>query len=397
MIRAEEIQKELTGTIIPFWHNLRDDTFGGYYGCMDFDFHVDKEAEKGCILNSRILWFFSHAYTLLQKEELLSDAKHAFSFLKEHCLDEEYGGVFWSVNYKGDVADSTKHTYNQAFAIYALSAYYEASKEEDAKKIANQLFERIESTCTDEYGYLESFNRKWELEENDKLSENGLLADKTMNTLLHVAEAYTELLRVTSDEKVKKALLKSLSIFIEKVYSVEKGQLEVFFDEKMNTISDLYSYGHDIEASWLLDRACEVLKACDLSEEEKVLISKIHAMTKTLVASVLDHAICEDGAMNNECFHGVVDTTRVWWVQAEAILGFYNGYQNTGNQKYCDTAEHLWSYIKKYIIDHRDGGEWYWDVDASGTPSSRKNIVEPWKCPYHNGRMCMEMIKRLGE
>ncbi len=383
---AHEVRKELTDRIVPFWKQLRDDEHGGYYGYMDFDLNVDKCYEKGCILNSRILWFFSNAYMTLKDKTLLSEADHAYRFMRDCCEDKEFGGVFWSVSYDGKPLDTTKHIYNQAFAIYALSSYYAASNDGGALEFAMDLFEKIETIGTDSYGYLESFNRKWELEDNDKLSENGLLADKTMNTLLHVLEAYTELYRVNKDEKVKAALVKILDAFRNQVYNEKTNRLEVFFDEKMNTISDLYSYGHDIEASWLLDRACTVLS------DEKIT-AETHEYTNALVAEVYKEAL-DNGAMNNECFKGVVDTTRVWWVQAEAMVGFYNCYEKTGEEKYKDITEQLWEYIKKYIIDKRAGSEWFWDLDKDGNPVSKKPIVEPWKCPYHNGRMCMEIIRR---
>lgn len=383
---AHEVRKELTDRIIPFWKQLRDDEHGGYYGYMDFDLNVDKQYEKGCILNSRILWFFSNAYMTLKDKTLLSEADHAYRFMRDCCEDKEFGGVFWSVTYDGKPSDTTKHTYNQAFAIYALSSYYAASNDKSALDFAMDLFNRIETTCTDSYGYLESFNRKWELEDNDKLSENGLLADKTMNTLLHVLEAYTELYRVNKDGRVKEALIRILETFKNQVYNEKTNRLEVFFDEKMNTISDLYSYGHDIEASWLLDRACTVLGDADMT-------AMTHEYTNKLAAEVYKEALA-NGAMNNECFKGVVDTTRVWWVQAEAMVGFYNCYEKTGEEKYKDITEQLWVYIKKYIIDKRAGSEWFWDLDKDGEPVSKKPIVEPWKCPYHNGRMCMEIIRR---
>lgn len=383
---AREVRRELTDRIIPFWKRLRDDEHGGYYGYMDFDLKVDKEYEKGCILNSRILWFFANAYMTLKDKSLLAEAAHAYSFMRDCCEDKEYGGVFWSVTYDGLPLDTTKHIYNQAFAIYALSSYYAASNDSSALEFAMSLFEKIETIGTDSYGYLESFNRKWELEDNDKLSENGLLADKTMNTLLHVLEAYTELYRVNKDEKVRSALVKILDAFRNQVYNEKTNRLEVFFDEKMNTISDLYSYGHDIEASWLLDRAATVLS------DDKIK-ADTNAYTNKLVAEVYNEALA-DGAMNNECFKGVVDTTRVWWGQAEAMVGFCNCYEKTGEEKYKDITEQLWDYIKNYIIDKREGSEWFWDLDKDNNPVSRKPIVEPWKCPYHNGRMCMEIIRR---
>lgn len=192
-----EIREHLKNGIIPFWEGLKDEEFGGYYGYMDYDLKLDKKFEKGCILNSRILWFFSSVSRIEGFEKEREYADHAYQFLKEKCLDQECGGVFWSVTYDGKPLDTTKHTYNQAFAIYALSSYYDTTGNEEALEIAKGLQKIIEEKCTDEFGYLEAFKRNFQLEENDKLSENGVIAEKTMNTLLHVFEAYTEFYRVT--------------------------------------------------------------------------------------------------------------------------------------------------------------------------------------------------------
>ena len=248
-----EVKTELLTHIIPFWRALRDDTYGGYYGWLSYDLALDQKAEKGCILNSRITWFFSNAYTAYRKglfteedcnsagytgEALLEEAKHGYAFLKEHCIDQEYGGIYWSLNYDGTPFDTTKHTYNQAFSIYALSSYYEASHDEEALALAKRLFSLIEEKCTDGIGYLEAFTREFHPESNEKLSENGVLADKTMNTLLHVFEAYTELYRVSRDETVGERLRWIMDVFAEKVYNPAKRRQEVFFDAGYHTILD---------------------------------------------------------------------------------------------------------------------------------------------------------------
>lgn len=382
-----EVKEHLEREIIPFWQKMKDEVYGGFYGFLGFDLNLDKKAVKGCILNSRILWFFSNAYLLLGEEELLKSARHAFLFLKEYCVDREFGGVYWSLNYKGEPEDTTKHTYNQAFAIYALSSYYAASGDEQAIEIAYNLYQLIETKCKDEYGYLEAFNRRFEPEENDKLSENGVMAEKTMNTLLHVFEAYTELYRVTRDSEVAEQLRFILDLIADKVYNPEIGRQEVFFDRTWNSLIDLYSYGHDIEAAWLIDRGLEILG--DISYTEK-----ISPITREITENIYNRAYI-DHSLVNEAENGVVDTTRVWWVQAEAVVGFLNGYQKLPEQKkYLDAAEDIWDYIKNYMVDKRNGSEWYAELDKEKNPI-KKPIVEPWKCPYHNGRMCFEVIRRM--
>ena len=384
---AEEMKKHLNEVIIPFWKNLKDEENGGYYGWMDYDLKLDKKAIKGCILNSRITWFFANAYMVLKDEELLDYAKHGFEFMKQYCMDRKYGGIYWSIQYNGEPEDTIKHTYNQAFAIYALSSYYAATKDQTALDMAFELFRLIEEKCTDALGYKECFDRAFEEIDNDKLSENGVMAEKTMNTLLHVLEAYTELYRVSPNAEVKEKLLWILDTVADKVYNPKLHRQEVFFDAEWNSIIDLHSYGHDIEAAWLTDRTLEVL-----GEEEYT--KRLSAITKDLTANI--YKVAFDGrSLANECEKGVVDESRIWWVQAETVVGFLNGYQKDPSKtEYLETAKKTWEFIKEYLTDKRPGSEWYWKVDKDGNPATDKPIVEPWKCPYHNGRMCIEVIRR---
>lgn len=382
-----EIKAHLTDGIIPFWKSLRDDEYGGYYGYMDHALNIDKRAVKGCILNSRILWFFSNAYMLLKDASLLDEAKHAFEFLKTHCIDKEYGGIFWSLNYDGSVSESTKYTYNQAFALYALSSYYDASGDEEALRLAKDVYGVIEKKCTDEKGYLEAQSREFALISNEELSENGVIADRTMNTLLHVMEAYTELYRVAPFEELKEKLCHILDVFEEHIYNPKLHRQEVFFDNDYNPIIDLHSYGHDIETAWLADRTVQILGDKDYAE-------KISPITEDLTQNIYNVAF--DGhSLANECENGKVNEQRIWWVQAETVIGFINGYQKEPQKKeYLQAAVSEWEFIKQYVIDKRKGSEWFREVRADGTPFEESPIVEPWKCPYHNGRMCIEVIKR---
>ena len=383
----KEIREHLQQSIIPFWKSLRDDTYGGYYGYVGYDLTVDERAVKGCILNSRITWFFANAYLTLGDESLISEARHGFEFMKEFCLDKENGGVFWSVTYDGKPEDTTKHTYNQAFSIYALSAYYDATKDEESIRIAEELYELIEEKCRNEGGYLEAFDRQFYPMENDKLSENGVIADRTMNTLLNVFESYTEFYRVTKKKEVKERLEWMMDIIAEKIYNPKLHRQEVFFDLDYHTLIDLHSYGHDIETAWLVDRGVEIVGNPEYE-------AKMTPITKDLTRQIYETAY-KSHSLSNECEKGIVDTDRVWWVQAEAVVGFLNGYQKDKDRsEYLKAAEDIWQYIKTYLIDTREGSEWYWLLDREGRPYEDKPIVEPWKCPYHNGRMCIEVIRR---
>ena len=372
--------------IITFWKNLRDDTYGGYYGYMSQALELNKEAEKGCILNSRILWFFSEAAMLTGREDLRQEADHAYAFLMNHCLDRQNGGVYWSMTYDGKPLDTTKHTYNQGFAIYALSSYYRLTGNQEALDTAKNLFALIEKHCTDEIGYLEAFTRDWQPESNEKLSENGVMAEKTMNTLLHVFEGYSGLYKATEEEAVGKAMRWILDIYAKKIWSPELRRQLVFFDREYNSIIDLYSYGHDIESSWLMDWGCSLLK-------DPALAEKIAAINQEMAAATYAAAWNHD-SLANECDRGEVNEWRIWWVQAESVVGLVHQWQKTGETIYADAAAKNYRFICDHVADKRPGSEWFWCVDKFGAPIPGKPIVEPWKCPYHNGRMCMELIRR---
>lgn len=318
-------------------------------------------------------------------------ATHAFRFFTEHCIDRQYGGIYWSLNYDGTPADTTKHTYNQAFAVYALSTYYQASGDSMALTLAYDLYRLIETTCSDEGGYLEAFNRDFTPAENDKLSENGVMASRTMNTLLHVLEAYTELYRADGFHRVKESLETILKRFRKKIYNPQRKIFEVFFDDKYTSLIDLESYGHDIEASWLLDRACVAMEDPKYFQENLFMISG-------LAEGALEHGMDTVlHAMNNEAENGIANTTKIWWVQAETVTGFYNAYQRHPEKtQYLEASQEVWNFIKEYVID-KNTGEWVENIDDVSSIDYTQALAHPWKCPYHNGRMCIEMIQRLQE
>ncbi len=390
-MNSNEFRSELTQHIIPFWNSLKDDVNGGFTGFMDSALNIDKNGEKGVILHSRILWFYSNAYMLLKDESLLEYAEHAYKFLTEKCVDRKYGGVFWSMNADGSVKDDFKHSYCQAFFIYALSSYYRASGNKSALDLAYRVVQLVEEKCTDDVAYLETMSRDWSSElRNDELSENGLMADKTMNTTLHLMEAYTELYLADRNEMVLERLKFMLELTYNKIFDRQNDKLLVFFDRNMDVIGDIYSYGHDIEATWLIDRACDVIGDKDIS-------AKFGEMNKRIARKIADVAYHkESGSLLNESENGVVNTWRIWWVQAETVVGFINAYQRGyGDAEYMDIAANVWDYIKNNIIDKREGGEWHSQLDENGQFAEFKPMVDPWKCPYHNGRMCIEAISRL--
>lgn len=385
----EEMTHEFMTHLFPFWEGMIDLRWGGYYGKMDHNLILRKDANKGCILNSRILWTFSTAFFTFKDPVFLSYARHAYDFLQRAFLDRSRGGVYWSVTAEGVPSDEQKHTYNLAFAIYGLSAYYDASGDEAALRTARELMDVIEEKCRDDAGYLESFSASFGPHPNEHLSENGVLADRTMNTLLHVMEAYTELHRVAPSDRTEERLKEILLLIKNKIYNPEKERLEVFFDKDYRTLIDLHSYGHDIEAAWLTDRAVDVIGAqgtrYDLSAVTRALTEKIYS-------------VAFDGhSVPAECEDGRVLSSRIWWVECEAVVGFLNGYERTGDEKYLEASKSVWEYIRGHIVDRRKGSCWYAQVAQDGTPDPAKAIADEWTCPYHNGRMFFEVLKRLGK
>ena len=377
------IRAHLEKKILPFWEALKDEKNGGFYGAMDNHLIVNRTADKGCILNSRILWTFSTAAFLLQNDELRQYADHAMDFFRRF-EDPVNGGIFWSVTFDGKPADTTKHTYCQAFAIYGLAAYYRLTGKKEALDKATDLFRIIESRCKDEFGYLEAQKADFSPESNEKLSENGIMASRTMNTLLHVVEAYTELYRVHPEGQVMVACVEGLNQFLARIYNPKKRRLEVFFDEDFRPILDMQSYGHDIEGSWLIWDAVETFIRPDGLEPWR-------KMCLDLLESATERAFTDHG-LHYEKVDGKLNTTRAWWPQAEAMLGFEFGWRMTGNRIWLDRMKTQWDYISGTTVDPREGGEWFNELQEDGTLIDEKLMVEEWKCPYHNGRMCMRLM-----
>ena len=381
----EEIRTHLERKILPFWMGLRDETYGGFYGYMDNHLILNRTADKGCILNSRILWTFATAAKELDREDLRPYADCAYEFLRRF-EDPENGGVYWSVTFDGLPADTTKHTYCQAFAIYGLAAYYRLTGKQEALDKAMDLFRVIESRCRDEKGYLEALKADFSPETSEKLSENGVMASRTMNTLLHVMEAYTELYRACPDAQVMIATVEALNQFAGTIYNPAKHRMDVFFDDDFRPLLDMKSYGHDIEGSWLIWDAAETFIRPEGRETWR-------RMCLDLLESTTEQAFTDHG-LHYEVVDGAVCTTRAWWPQAETMLGFEFGWRLTKDPAWLDRMQVQWDYIRQVTVDPREGSEWFNELREDGTLIDEdKPMVDEWKCPYHNGRMCLRLIR----
>lgn len=387
----KEVEQELKGNILPYWMKYAPDyENGGFFGHVThFNQPVDK-AKKGAVMNARILWTFAAAYRMSGEKVYLETATRAFEYIVDRFVDKEYGGVFWEVDFQGGVSASRKQIYAIAFTIYALAEYWMACGEDQALQTAIGLFNDIESHAFDSKrnGYTEAFTGDWKPLEDLRLSEKDHNESKTMNTHLHIMEAYANLYRIWKDMRLEKALENVIRLFLNKFIDPESYHLNLFFDEKWNLKSSLISYGHDIECSWLLHEAAQVLGKSELMEQTAQL--SVHMARKNFTG--LD----KDGGLFYEFFpvENKLDTDKHWWPQAEAMVGFFNAYQLSEDPQFLQKTMESWNFIKEKIVD-RDYGEWYWSVNQEGTPQTEKEKAGFWKCPYHNGRSCMELIVRI--
>jgi mannobiose 2-epimerase len=385
-----ELEAELEN-ILNYWiANTVDAQYGGFVGRIDDTERVHHQAPKGSVLNARILWSFSAAYQTKPNEAYLKMAERAFQFIKDHFIDQQFGGVYWSVDYLSNPLDTKKQVYAIAFTIYALSEFYSASQNEEARQLAIELYHLLIAQSFDakKTGYLEAFTRDWQSIDDLRLSAKDANEKKTMNTHLHVLEAYANLYKIWPDEGLKQQLTILLHNFLDHIIDPQSHHLILFFDEDWNRRSDTVSYGHDIEASWLLLEAAEIIG-------DKQLINQLKK-TAVEIADVASEGLDSDGGLwyEHEPADNQVIKQKHWWVQAEAIVGFFNAWQVSGDPKYLDTAIQNWEFIKQHILD-RQNGEWVWGVDAHGRLMPGEDKVGIWKCPYHNSRACIELIKRI--
>ena len=417
----QEMLDVLQNNILRFWlDKMQDQEHGGFYGRIDGTGILHPEAEKGAILNARILWSFSAAYRVLGNQEYLEAATRAKDYIIEHFIDPEYGGVYWSADYQGNPLDTKKQFYAIGFAIYGLTEYARATDDREALDYALQLFDCIEEHAFDSEhnGYIEAMTRDWKPIADMRLSELDANFPKSQNTHLHIIEPYTNLLRCLKELQAKEscdyvpaigsvlpvgisvpietilcvegALRNLIDIFTDKILNPETHHLDLFFEmDWTRGAGHLESYGHDIECSWLMHEAALVLG------DQKVL-DKVEKVVRE-VAKASEKGLRPDGSMIHEANldTGHVDDDLHWWVQAENVVGWYNLYQHFGDEDALKKAVRCWHYIKDNLIDYKNG-EWFWSRHPDGSLNTVDDKAGFWKCPYHNSRMCLEIIERNG-
>jgi mannobiose 2-epimerase len=386
------IEKELD-KILNYWSAFAVDAENlGFYGEIANNNQPVSASVKGAVLNARILWTYAAAFNFDKKQKYLRLAGRAFRYISDFFIDREYGGCYWSVSSTGVPLDSKKQIYAIAFMIYGLSEYYKASKNEYALELAKSLYTDIERHSYDKVrrGYFEAFTRTWETIADLRLSKKDANEKKTMNTHLHILEAYTTLYQIWPDTGLQQQIRSLINVFENYIIDHRTGYCTLFFDENWYRKSYTISYGHDIEASWLLTRAAEVLG-------DKATILRINDLAIKMANAAIK-GMNEDGSMNYEFepLKNILNTERHWWVQAEAMVGFFNAYCITKDENFYELTLADWQFIQKNIIDH-EHGEWHWGVLADGSLMAEHGKGGFWKCPYHNSRVCMEMINRINK
>lgn len=392
LVRTKEALSSELFNILDFWQkNTIDHQNGGFVGQIDQNNRVIPTASKSAVLNTRILYTFSSAFHFTKNRNYLEIADRAYHYIVDHFLDKESGGLFWELDYKGRPLNTRKQTYAQGFGIYGFSEYFQATGNAKSLDLAIALFNSIEKHCYDKTygGYTEALTRKWLPLEDMRLSEKDKNYPKSMNTHLHVLEPYTNLYKVWKNDLLASRIRHLIRIFLDHILDRQTGHFNLFFENDWTLKSDIISYGHDIEGAWLLTEAAEVLGDNDLLKE-------VEEAAIYMTDVVLEEGMNSDGSLNYETnrISGHTDTDRHWWPQAEAMIGLLNAARISGAKRYLLYAFKIWDFIEKNLID-QTYGEWYWSVDKRGKPKNGHDKAGFWKCPYHNGRACIEGMKRL--
>lgn len=381
-----DMRQVLEENILKYWmERMVDEEHGGFYGRRDGNDRLVPDAPKGAVLNARILWAFSASYRVLKRDEYKQMALRAKEYILKHFIDREYGGVYWMLDCEGNPIDLKKQTYAIGFMIYGFSELYRATGDEDSLKVAIQLFNDIERHAYDAQnnGYIEALTREWQPIEDMRLSDKDENGSRTMNTHLHILEPYTNLYRVWKDKELEQQLRNLIHIFVTKILNPQTYHLDLFFDDHWQGKRNIESYGHDIEAAWLLTEALEVLGDEQFTSEIMPVVRRI--------TQASEKGLMPDGSM----IHEDRDSDRHWWVQCECIIGEINQWQHFGDNEALARALKCWSYTKQHLIDW-EYGEWYWSIREDGSLNLDDDKAGPWKCPYHNSRMCLEVIERIG-
>ncbi len=389
---SAQVSEHLFDFYLPFWCGPAvDRQNGGWMAWLANDLKPDRTKPKGLIVHSRILWAFSAVHRKHPEPIYFEMAERAFNYLTDWFWDPDRGGAFWRLDDQGKVIDDSKKIYGQAFCIYALTEFHHAFGSHMALARAKGLFELIERHAHDPKfgGYLEVCQRDWSAAGPEaRLSEKDLSEKKSMNNHLHLLEAFTQLHRAWPDSLVARRLRELIDLFLMRVLDRHTMHLHHFFDETWAVRSNTYTFGHDIEASWLLCEAAEELR-------DPALLKRVRTLAVKMAETVFNEAMGADGGVSYEGQNGaIIDAGCECWPQAEAMVGFFNAFEISLDRKYLAAALRVWRYVQEHLVD-RVHGEWFWRIHPDGHPDPTLPKVSEWKGPYHVTRACLEILSRV--
>jgi mannobiose 2-epimerase len=386
-----QLETEPIGNILLFWMTYPvDKTNEGIYEALSNNLRIHNEVPRSAILCARIMWTFSAAYRKFNKNEYLSLAGHAYAYLKGVFWDHDHGGLYWSVDDQGNPVRNRKHHYAQAFGIYGLSEYYRATGDPQNLEFAKDLFHLLEEHAYDgkNGGYIEGSSRSWDTLDDLRLSTKEGDWRKSMNTMLHILEAYTKVLRAWDDARLTAQHKFLIETFLEWIIDPKTHHCRLFFDDQWRSQQPLISYGHDIEGSWLLVEAAEI-------RGDDVLLARVQDVSIQMAEVVYCQGRDSDGSLFYEgTLQKITEAYKSWWVQAGAVVGFLNAYQLSNKAYFAQAAQQCWSYIQTKLVD-RTHGDWHKQRNPDGTVNHHIFKTDPWECPYHHNRACLEMLERL--
>ena len=374
-----EVAADLLDNLLPWWATKTPDYVnGGFYGRINAQDSVFAEADKGGILNARILWTFSAAYRITKDTSYLRLATRAKDYCIKHFIDKEFGGVYYALDYKGVPSSTGKNLSTHTHFINAFSEYARATSDREALETARALFETVEKHAFDKEAnwYIVDFNREWEK-----------MPRRVLVTTPPFVKARTNLYRVWPEERMAERLRFIVETFLDKIINPDLYHLNYVIDENWNTISEVESYGHDIEAAWMLREAA-------LALGDPQLIKRVEDVS-VKIAEAVTKGIQPDGTLiyEKDRATGRVNDSRSWWVQVETIVGYFDAWEISGEEKFLDIALNCWNFTRDNFIDKTNGG-WFTGVTPDGG-IRRGDKAAHWTCPQHNAGMAIEIMERV--
>ena len=400
----EQMEHNLETNILPFWREyMMDNVHGGFYGRVDAQRKPDLQSPKSVVLNCRILWTFCRTYALWGKDTDKMIADRAFDYICRYFWDETYKGVYWMVTGKGEVAEPEKRTYGQAFFLYSMAEYYRVFGNRRALELAMETFSLIERYLNlPGGGYRDSASRDWQ--KDDWVNfwvKNRTGALTLLNSNMHLFEAILTLAQVTKDPSVLQSLKQQLLFLLDTAMDWKCGHMKAAMAFDGSRLDGEINFGHDCECSYL------IMEAAELLQEEK-LLQKAEKAVETIINHVLGEGLDpQSGGMYYlaDTQKPQVNRSKIWWVQAEGITAFIDRYQRTAKKIYLDAAVSIWNYVQTYMVN-TEFGDWFSvgaepEISSSGQQEEDISVVftndemaGKGKCPYHNSRACLEIIKR---